>query len=184
MSHASDWYTGPYNKSANFQYIKLDAKTGQPVKVHGKITCKLDMKRFAENFEAAQYYLDSQVMTDMIPYMPMVTGDFIDRTKAISASLAGSGWVCAAADPFGRFLYRGKTMVSPTTGSPFARAGERKVLVSQDRGLTTAKENLLYNRQAHPHVHAYWFELAKRDHGEQWVKAVKIAAGGGNVVGQ
>ena len=142
-------------------------------------TLDLDMKRFEGQYDKAQYKLDSQIMTDMIPYMPKVTGTFINRTVAMSASVAGSGYVYAAAPPYGRFLYAGKTMVSPSTGSTWAKYGEQKVLVSQYGGKTNAKENLTYTTTFHPDVQAEWFKAAKKAHGKNWVELAKQVAGGG-----
>ena len=86
----------------------------------------ISLARFDEQIQSAQYWLDSQVMTDMVPYMPHETGTFINTTRARSASLAGTGLVCAGAGPMGRFLYMGKGMVDELTGSPWARKGARK----------------------------------------------------------
>ena len=134
----------------------------------------LDLKRFGLRMSEAQYELDSMVMTGMIPYMPMETGTFINVTKAMSASYAGTGRVIAAAPPMGRFLYEGKTMVDEKTGSPWAKKGARKVLVSQYSGKTNAKQNLTYanGRQSH------WFEEAKKQHGKKWIDHVKKTVGG------
>lgn len=116
-----------------------------------EIDMLIDLSRFDEQFSRAQFELDSMVMTDMVPYMPMQTGQFINVTKAMSAAVAGTGKVVAAAPPMGRFLYEGKTMVDVKTGSPWARKGARKVLVSQYSGKTNAKPNLTYanGRQSH-----------------------------------
>ena len=134
----------------------------------GKMT--LDLSRFEKQFQKAQFELDSVVMTDMQPYMPMQTGTFINVTKAMSASLAGSGLVVAAAPPMGRFLYEGKVMVDPETNSPWARKGAKKVVTERD---------LQYNKNAHPNATDHWFEEAKKQHGKQWVAMVKDIAGGG-----
>ena len=115
----------------------------------------------------------------MIPFMPMISGNFINRTRAESTSLQGSGKVCAAAAPYGRFLYEGKTMVDELTGSPYARHGAKKVLVSQFSGQTAAKENLEYSKQAHPQAQAKWFDAAKRQYGSTWIRKVEAQAGGG-----
>lgn len=139
----------------------------------------INLGRIEGNFEKAQYLLDNAVMTDMVPYMPMITGTFVNQTKAMSASIAGTGVVYAAAPPYGRFLYEGKTMVSAETGSTWARLGEKKVLVSQYAGRTNAKENLTYTTTFHPEVQAKWFDAAKRAHGKNWIKLVKQTAGGG-----
>ena len=139
---------------------------------------EIDLTRFERQFSLAQYRLDSTVMTDMVPYMPTVTGTFINVTRAMSASIAGTGKVYAAAPPFGRFLYKGKTMVGQS-GSTYAMYGEKKVLVSQFRGRTNAKPNLTYNTQAHPEAQARWFKAAKEAHKDEWERLVRSVAGGG-----
>ena len=134
----------------------------------------LDLTRFGPQISRAQYKLDSMVMADMVPLMPMQTGTFINVTKAMSAAYAGTGKVVAAAPPMGRFLYEGKTMVDEKTGSPWARKGTRKVLVSQYSGKTNAQPNLTYTRgQSH------WFEEAKERKSKKWIAHVKKTAGGG-----
>lgn len=139
-----------------------------------RIDMDIDLSRFYDQYSRAQFELDSMVMTDMVPYMPMETDLFIDITRAMSAAVAGTGKVVAAAPPMGRFLYEGKTMVDEKTGSPWARKGARKVLVSQYSGKTNAKPNLTYahGRQSH------WFEEAKKQHGKQWIAKTKRTAGG------
>lgn len=144
-----------------------------------EIEMEIDLSRFERQFERAQYGLDSQIMTDMIPFMPMQTGTFVNVTRLMSAAIAGTGKVYAAAPPFGRFLYEGKVMVDKLTGSPFARAGGKKVLVSQYSGKTNAKENLNYSRAEHPSATDHWFEEAKREYGKKWIKKAKKVAGGG-----
>lgn len=143
------------------------------------IELDVDLSRFNRQYGLAQYLLDSQIMTDMVPFMPMQTGTFINITRGMSAAIAGAGKVYAAAPPMGRFLYEGKTMVDEATGSPWARPGARKVLVSQYSGLTAARENLDYSKAAHPGVADHWFDAAKKAYGKQWVAKAKRTAGGG-----
>lgn len=134
--------------------------------VQGDIEVKVSLDRFSRQYQEAQLWLDSQVMTDMVPYMPHVTGSFINLTRARSAALVGTGEVVAAAPPMGRFLYEGKVMVDPVTNSPWARKGAKKVVTDR---------NLIYsNPKATPH----WFDTAKQAHGKDWVKGVKKRAGG------
>lgn len=137
---------------------------------HGKgadIELDVDLSRFEKQYGEAQYELDSMIMTSMVPYMPHRTGTFINVTKAMSAAIAGSGYVVAAAPPMGRFLYEGKVMVDPVTNSPWARAGAKKIVTDRDLKYS--------NPKATPH----WFDTAKEKHGKSWVKAVKNIAGGG-----
>ncbi len=145
---------------------KMIAKTQYKVS-KPDIEMRINLSRFEKQFEEAQYALDSMVMEDMVPYMPHQTGTFINVTRAMSAALAGSGKVVAAAPPMGRFLYEGKVMVDPVTGSPWARAGAKKIVTDRD---------LKYgNPKATPH----WFDTAKEKHGKSWIREVKKIAGGG-----
>lgn len=134
------------------------------------IDIKLDLSRIEGNFNQAQYVLDSVVMTSMVPYMPKEKGYFINRTRAESAAIAGTGEVVAAAAPEGRFLYQGKVMVDPVTKSAFARKGAKKELTTQ---------NLKYSKAAHPKARAHWFDAAKKRYVDNWVRVVKKNAGGG-----
>ena len=145
---------------------KMIAKTQYKVS-RPDIEMRINLSRFEKQFEEAQYALDSMIMEDMVPYMPHQTGTFINVTRAMSAALAGSGKVVAAAPPMGRFLYEGKVMVDPVTGSPWARAGAKKIVTDRD---------LKYgNPKATPH----WFDTAKEKHGKSWIREVKKIAGGG-----
>lgn len=140
------------------------------IKRHGgAASCEIDVDfgRIEEQLRRAQYRLDSQIMTDMAPYMPHQTGTFINVTRGMSQAIAGSGQVVAAAPPTGRFLYYGKVMIDPVTKSPWAREGAKKVVTNRD---------LVYSN---PKATPKWFETAKQRHGNQWVELVKKEAGGG-----
>ena len=135
--------------------------------VSGDIKADVSLNRFEKQFQEAQFWLDGQVMNDMVPYMPHRDGIFINLTRLRSAALQGTGKVVAGAPPQGRFLYEGKVMVDPVTGSPWARKGAKKVVT--ERPLTYG------NPKATPH----WFDTAKNAHGKSWVEGVKQIAGGG-----
>ena len=147
--------------------------------IAGDLKVKLSLSRFDEQYKKAQYQLDGDVMNSMVPFMPMISGSFINTTRAASAAVQGSGQVYAAYGPQGRYLYEGKVMVDEVTGSPFARKGAKKVLVSQYTGKTAAKENIDYTHQAHPKAQDHWFDAAKAVDGKKWVRRVKATAGGG-----
>ena len=143
--------------------------------VKSGIKLELDMSRMERNINNAQRVLDEAVMTSMEPLMPLDgPGNFIDRTKIESASLAGTGVVVAAAGPYGRFLYEGKTMVDEKTGSPWARKAAKKVLVSQYSGKTKAKEKLTYSRSG---ATSHWFDKAKVKDCDNWIDQVKEELG-------
>lgn len=134
------------------------------------IEINLDMSRIEGNFNKAQYELDSAIMTSMVPFMPMETGSFINKTKAESAAIAGSGQVVAAVPPSGRFLYEGKVMIGERSKSAWAKKGERKV---------TTKKNLQYTKNKNPKARSHWFDAAKKQDLDSWVELVKKTAGGG-----
>ncbi len=121
----------------------------------------IDTSIYDGRIRDAQYWLDSQIMTDMVPLMPHQTGTFINVTRAQSAALAGTGKVVAAAPPMGRFLYEGKVMVDPETGSPWARPGAKKIVT--DRPL----------KYSNPSAVPRWFDAAKETHLQEWIDGVK-----------
>lgn len=127
----------------------------------------IDTSQYGELVSEAQYWLDSQIMTDMVPLMPYQTGTFINDTRAQSAALAGTGKVVAAAPPMGRFLYEVKVMVDPETGSPWARPGAKKIVT--DRPL----------KYSNPSAVSHWFEAAKEAHLQEWIDGVKEKIGNG-----
>ena len=134
--------------------------------VTDSVRIEVDMKRLENNFNKAQYALDSAIMTSMEPYMPRRDGQLIAVTKGMSAALAGSGKVVAAAPPYGRFLYEGKVMIGEKSRSPWAKKGEKKVVTGR---------NLTYSGGGQAH----WFDKAKAADGDSWVNLVKKTAGGG-----
>lgn len=136
----------------------------------GDVKVNVSLSRFEKQFEKAQFALDNAVMTSMVPFMPMQTGNFIQRTRAMSEALAGSGVVVAAAPPMGRYLYEGKVMVDEVTGSPWARLGAKKVVTDR---------NLEYFTGANPKAQAHWFDAAKAEDLKDWVNLTKRIAGGG-----
>lgn len=128
----------------------------------GSVKIKVNMRRYRRNLERAQFDLDTIVMQDMTPYMPMQTGSFIQRTEIESASMAGSGIVCAGASPQGHFLYEGKVMIGENSRSAYAELGEKKVVTQKP--ITYANGRI-----------SHWFEKAKEVNGKNWIKAVRKA---------
>lgn len=142
--------------------------------VDGNIHVDIDLRKYEGRFARAQFALDSQIMTDMVPFMPMETGQFIDITRAQSAAIAGSGKVVAAAPPMGRMLYVGKKMVDSATGK-----GPRKIPTGPGEfvwryrpgaKLVATDIPLKFNAAAHPQVTDHWFDAAKEKHLNEWVE--------------
>lgn len=135
--------------------------------------------RIQANLPKAQYMVDTQVVNDMIPYMPMVTGTFINTVRMRNASLAGSGEVCAATGVMGRFLYYGKKMVDSQTGKgprPIRLAGG-EIIFRYRLGakLIPTELPLSYNTAANPMAGPLWFDRAKEQCYDNWCKTAKGA---------
>lgn len=136
--------------------------------VSANMHVNVHLKGTNEKLRKAQWALDTQIMTDMIPLMPYNTGTLINVTHAKSAAMAGTGWVCAAAGPYGRYQYYGKLMVDPETKSPWARKDAIKIIDPEGRSLTYS------NPKAVPE----WFQAAKEKNMDKWLKKVKDKIGG------
>ena len=66
--------------------------------------------------------------------------------------------------PNARFLYYGKLMVSPTTGSSWAKEGETKVKTNI---------NLKYSKEQRPNACAFWAKVAAELYGDAISKEIK-----------
>ena len=84
--------------------------------------------------------------------------------------MKGSGKVYAGYGPYARFLYMGKVMVDQETGSPWARPKAKKVVTDRD---------IQFSKVPNPFATDHWFDAAKDEFGDTWVKGVKKRAGGG-----
>jgi len=131
-------------------------------------------KQVRKNIPKAQYYLDTNFVNCMTPYMPMVTGTFRNMVNLESASLAGTGKVCVYKGVQGRYLYEGKVMVNAKTGKGARRipleSGE--VIFRHVKGakLIASGRDLKYTSpQARPH----WDEVAIENHMDDLLNNVK-----------
>lgn len=93
-----------------------------------------------------------QVAKDTTPFVPALTGSLSSRTRVKNGEIIYPG-------PYARYLYYGKLMVDPETGSSWVRKGKHKV--ETDR-------NLVFNTSMHPMAQAHWFEASKAVNMEKW----------------
>lgn len=109
----------------------------------------------------AEHIVALQVKKDTSPFVPALIGSFDARTRVEKNKIIYPG-------PFARFLYKGKLMVDPDTGSPFAKKGAVKVLTDK---------NLVFNKSVHAQAQSHWFEASKAQNLDKWIrvsdKAVK-----------
>lgn len=111
--------------------------------------------------DGAQHAVAVQAQKDTSPYVPALTGSLDQRTSVEENQIIYPG-------PDARFLYYGKVMVDPATGSPFAPKGGTKVVTDKD---------LVFNKAMHSQAQSYWFEASKAENLDKWIrvagKAVK-----------
>ena len=125
------------------------------------VTIHVRLSEFNGRFDDAQMWLDNAVMNSMLPFMPKRTGSMVQRTRARSTAMMGTGEVCAAVPPYGRFQYGGLVMIDPVTGSPWARKNAVKALT--DRPL----------HYSQPGAMPKWFEPAKARDLQMWIDGVE-----------
>ena len=117
--------------------------------------------KLAEGCTKAEHTVALQVRKDTSSYVPALTGDLDRRTRVDGSKVIYLG-------PQSRYLYYGKLMVDPETGSSYAPKGGTKVLTDKD---------LVFSKAVHGQAQSHWFEASKAENLEKWVrvsdKAVK-----------
>lgn len=121
--------------------------------------------KWQERFNNVQFFVDNEVLRLSAPYVPFRSG-VLEKSGTLGTEL-GSGTVSYIA-PYARYMYYGKLMVDPNTGSSFAPKGARKVLT---------EKNLNYNGA--PKRGAFWFERMKADHIDAILLGARKIAGKG-----
>lgn len=111
--------------------------------------------------DRAQTAVAIQAQKDTSPYVPALTGSLDQRTRVDENQIIYPG-------PYARYLYYGKLMVDPATGSSYAPKGTTKVLTDK---------NLVFNKAMHSQAQDHWFEASKAENMGKWLrvagKAVK-----------
>lgn len=109
-------------------------------------------KALARRCTKAEHIVAIQIEKDTSPYTPALTGSLNQRTRVVGNSVVYPG-------PYARYLYYGKLMVDPDTGSPWAQPGAVKVLTDRD---------LVFTQSVHPQAQAHWFEASKAQNLDKW----------------
>lgn len=107
----------------------------------------------------AEHVLAEQMEKDTQPFVPMLTGSLTQRTRVVGNDIIYPG-------PYARFLYYGKVMVDPNTGSTYAPKGGTKVVTDR---------NLVFNHTAHPQAQAHWCEASKAQNLDKWLRVAEKA---------
>lgn len=115
--------------------------------------------KIKDSCEKAEHTVALQVRKDTSPFVPALTGDLDRRTRVDGEFVIYPG-------PQSRYLYHGKLVVDPETGSSYARKGATKVLTDK---------NLVFNKAMHAQAQSHWFEASKAENLETWVRVADKA---------
>ena len=115
--------------------------------------------RLAEGCTKAEHTVALQIRKDTSPYVPALNGSLDKRTRVDGSEVTYPG-------PYARYLYYGKLMVDPETGSSYAPKGTTKVLTDK---------NLVFNKAMHAQAQSHWFEASKAENLEKWVRVADKA---------
>ena len=100
----------------------------------------------------AEHIVAVQAAKDTSPYVPFLTGSLDERTRVSGNTIIYPG-------PYARYLYYGKVMVNPETGSTYAPKGGTKVVTDK---------NLVFNTSGHNQAQSHWFEASKAQNLKEW----------------
>lgn len=100
----------------------------------------------------AEHIVAVQAAKDTSPYVPFLTGSLDERTRVSGNTIIYPG-------PYARYLYYGKVMVNPETGSTYAPKGGTKVVTDK---------NLVFNTSGHNQAQSHWFEVSKAQNLKEW----------------
>lgn len=115
--------------------------------------------KIRKSSDKAEHIVAIQVKKDTSPYVPALTGDLDRRTRVDGPSVIYPG-------PQSRYLYYGKLMVDPATGSSYATKGTTKTLTDK---------NLVFNKAMHSQAQDHWFEASKAENMDKWVRVAEKA---------
>lgn len=111
----------------------------------------------------AEHIVAVQVKKDTSPYAPWLNGMLDRKTDVIGNAVIYD-------TPYARFLYYGKVMVDPETGSTYAPKGGTKVLTDK---------NLVFTTSGHAQAQSHWFEASKAENLDKWVRVADKAVKNG-----
>lgn len=119
--------------------------------------------KFGDKCAKAQRAVAEQVVSDTEKFVPFLTGSL--NTRAYIRGRNGKALVVYPG-PYARYLYYGKLMVDPDTGSAWASAGARKTLTDK---------NLVFNKTGHSQAQDHWFEASKAVNLDKWMGTAERA---------
>lgn len=117
------------------------------------------MEKLAEAGPRAAHAVAVQIAKDTEPFVPARNKSLVNRTQVVDNMVIYPG-------PYARFLYYGKLMIDPDTGSPFARLGATKEVTGTDLDIKT---------DVHSLAQSHWYEASRAMNKKKWVKVAEKA---------
>lgn len=107
----------------------------------------------------AERALTDKIIKDTRPYVPFDTGTFSDATRL-------EGNVIVYAGPQSRYLYEGKVMIYPPTGSTYAPKYQHKEVKKK----VVTNKDLVFQKTGHRLAQAHWIDASTEANGKKWDK--------------
>lgn len=138
------------------------------------VTFTIDTQKFKKDLErvdkrmrfagrGTKHILAVQMAKDTEPYVPALTKSMANRVHPDHPRLTDSVQVnddtIIYPGPYARFLYYGKLMIDPKTGSSWATKGATKVVTGKDLNIS---------QTVHGKAQSHWFEASKAQNLEKW----------------
>ena len=119
--------------------------------IHFDVKVDIRDEAIRERIRRANEALANEALKDTDKFVPKLTGTLSGGARVDGESIVYPG-------PYARYLYHGKLMVDPKTGSSYARKGSTKTLTG--KSINVAKSN--------PMAQPEWFEVSKSMNLEKW----------------
>lgn len=133
----------------------------------GSVDIKIDTSRIEGNLKEAQRLLTTQVLADCTPLVPFRQGA-LQSSTSIGINADEIAWNT----PYAHYLYEGK-VYGPNIPI-FDDNGRLTGFLSPPSKEPTGQQ-IAYH---HPGTTDHWFEQAKEQHLDDWIKLAKDIAGG------
>ena len=129
----------------------------------------------ADRTSAGKILLAMQVKKDTEPYVPMLTGSQVARTRVAGDTIIYPG-------PYARYLYNGKVMVDAATGKGPMRIvdklGNQYIRFPKGATLVPTNRDLMYTKDFHALAGPAWCERSKAQNIDKWKRlAQKVVDG-------
>lgn len=113
-------------------------------------------RRLAQAGPRAMHAMAIQMAKDTEPYVPAsgAAAGMSKRTQVDGDTIIYPG-------PYAKFLYYGKLMIDPNTGSSWAPEGATKVVTGIDLNISQA---------VHSKARSHWFAASKAQNLDKWIR--------------